>query len=60
MLTRRQARWALFLSKYNYTIIPTLGKQNTADALSRHSDLKEGIATDNTDRILLTPDKFRI
>ena len=50
----------LFLSKYNYTIISTLGKQNTADALSRRPDLKEGIATDNTNRILLTPDKFRI
>ena len=53
-------QWALFLSKYNYTIIPTLGKQNTADALSRCPDLKEGIATDNADCILLTPDKFRI
>jgi hypothetical protein len=59
-LTCRQARWALFLSKYNYTIIPTPGKQNTADALSQRPDLKEGIATDNANRILLTPDKFRI
>jgi len=33
-LTCRQVRWALFLSEYNYMIIPTLGKQNTADALS--------------------------
>ena len=30
------------------------------DALSQRPDLKEGIATDNADRILLTPDKFRI
>jgi len=59
-LTHRQVRWALFLSEYNYTIIPTPGKQNTADALSQHPDLKEGIATDNADHILLTPDKFRI
>ena len=59
-LTRRQARWALFLSKYNYTIVPTPGKQNTADALSRRPDLKKGIAPDNADQILLTPDKFRI
>jgi hypothetical protein len=41
-------------------IILTLGKQNTANALSRCPDLKEGIATDNTDCILLTPDKFHI
>jgi hypothetical protein len=33
-LTCRQAQWALFLSEYNYTIIPTPGKQNTVDALS--------------------------
>jgi hypothetical protein len=59
-LTHWQAWWALFLNEYNYMIIPTPEKQNTADSLSRHPDLKEGIATDNTDRILLTPDKFRI
>jgi hypothetical protein len=59
-LTRRQARWALFLSKYNYMIIPTPGKQNIADALSRRLDLKEGIAPNNADCILLTPDKFCI
>ena len=41
-------------------IIPTRGKQNTADALSQRPDLKEGIAPDNADHILLTPDKFRI
>jgi hypothetical protein len=41
-------------------IIPTPEKQNTADALSQCLDLKEGIATDNADRILLTLDKFRI
>jgi hypothetical protein len=41
-------------------IILTPGKQNTADALSWHPDLKEGIATDNANRILLTPDKFHI
>jgi len=40
--------------------ILTQGKQNIADALSQHLDLKEGIATDNTDHILLTPDKFCI
>jgi hypothetical protein len=59
-LTCRQAQWALFLSKYNYTIVLTLGKQNTADMLSWRPDLKEGIATDNADHILLTLDKFHI
>jgi hypothetical protein len=50
----------LFLSEYNYTIVSTLGKQNTANALSQHPDLKEGIAPNNTNCILLMPDKFRI
>jgi len=59
-LIHRQARWALFLSKYNYMIILTLRKQNIADTLSQCPDLKEGIATNNTNHILLTPDKFRI
>jgi len=59
-LTCQQAWWALFLSEYNYTIIPTPGKQNTANALSWRLDLKEGIATNNTNCILLTPDKFCI
>ena len=59
-LTCQQAWWALFLSEYNYTIIATPGKQNTANVLSRRLDHKEGIAPDNTDRILLMPDKFWI
>jgi len=59
-LTRRQARWALFLATFDYEIIPKPGKINKADALSQQPDYKEGIASDNAERILLTPDKFRI
>src|SRR6201999_3961139 len=44
----------------NYIIIPKPGKLNKADALSRQPDYKEGIATDNSEKILLTPDKLRI
>src|SRR4029077_12669561 len=43
-LTRRQARWSLFLGEFNYLIIPKPGKINKADALSRRPDYKEGIA----------------
>ena len=50
----------LFLSEYNYTIVPTAGKQNIADALSWRPDLTEGIAPNNANCILLTPDKFQI
>ena len=59
-LTRQQACWSLFLSTYDYLIIPKPGKTNKANALSRRPDYKEGIASDNFDKILLTPDKFRI
>ena len=40
-LTARQARWAEFLSEFDYNIIYKEGKDNiVADALSRRSDLK--------------------
>jgi hypothetical protein len=57
-LTRRQARWSLFLATYDYVIIPKPGKYNKADGLSRHPDYKEGIASKNAECILLTPKKF--
>ena len=59
-LTCCQAHWALFLATFDYEIIPKPGKINKANALSRQPDYKEGIASDNVERILLTPDKFRI
>src|SRR6266705_1822464 len=43
---------------FDYEIIPKPGKINKADALSLRPDYKEGIAFDNAERILLTPDKF--
>ena len=58
MLTRRQARWSLFLATFDYVIIPKPGKFNKADGLSRRLDYKEGIASENAERILLTPEKF--
>jgi len=57
-LTRCQARWSLFLGTFDYVIIPKPGKINKADALSRHPDYKEGIASENAETILLTPEKF--
>jgi len=51
-------RWSLFLATYDFIIIPKPSKLNKADALSRHPDYKEGIASENADRILLTTDKF--
>jgi len=48
------------LATFDYKIIPKPGKINKADALSWRPDYKEGIASDNAERILLTPDKFHI
>src|SRR6202008_4833350 len=59
-LTCCQARWSLFLSDFNYVIIPKPSKLNKADALLQWPDYKEGIATDNSKKILLTPDKLQI
>ena len=53
-------RWALFLATFNFLIIPKPGKLNKADALSRCPDYKEGIASENAEQVLLTPDKFHI
>ena len=57
-LTRRQARWSILLGTYDYVIIPKPGKLNQADGLSRHPDYKEGIASENAERVLLDPGKF--
>jgi hypothetical protein len=48
----------LFLATFDYIIIPKPGKYNKADGLSRRPDYKEGIASENAERILLTPEKF--
>ena len=57
-LTRRQARWSLFLATFDYVIISKPGKYNKADGLSRCPDYKEGIVLENSECILLSPEKF--
>ena len=57
-LTHRQVHWSLFLATFNYVIIPKPGKFNKADGLSRRPDYKEGIASENAERVLLAPEKF--
>src|ERR1700749_1278773 len=56
-LNRRQARWSLWLSRFDYTLIHKSGITNKADALSRRPDLR-GDNPDNTDRVLLNADVF--
>ncbi|ESK80804.1 pro-pol protein [Moniliophthora roreri MCA 2997] len=53
-LNRRQARWSLFLSEFDLTLIHVLGKSLTqADALSQWSNECEDEDTDNENVILL-------
>ena len=60
-LNRQQARWALYLSRFDFNLVhkpgPTMGK---ADALSRHADYKEGIEHDNENVVLLKPKFFKV
>ncbi|THH07173.1 hypothetical protein EW145_g3557 [Phellinidium pouzarii] len=60
-LNRRQARWSLFLSRFNFTIIHKPGSSmSKVDLLSRRVDHKEGVEDDNKDVILLKPELFHI
>jgi len=53
-LNRRQARWALYLSRFNFTLKHVLGsKMGKADGLSRRSDWEKGGEGDNEERTLL-------
>ena len=57
-LTRRQARWALFLSRFHYTLEHRPGKlSGKPDALSRRADHNKG-KDDNKGRVLLKPEHF--
>ena len=59
-LNRRQVRWALYLSQFNFTLkhVPekSMGK---ADGLSRRPDWQEGVKKDNEDRMLIWPEWVR-
>jgi len=59
-LNRRQARWALYLSWFNFKLkhVPrkSIGK---ADKLSRRPDWQEGVERDNKDQKLIKPEWVR-
>lgn len=58
-LNRRQARWALELAEYDFTLSHKPCRTNHCpDALSRHPDYNTG-DQDNADTILLRPQWFR-
>jgi RNase H-like domain found in reverse transcriptase len=57
-LSRRQARWALYLSRFKFIIIHKPGAYNKSDALSHRPDHKEGMVHDNEERVLLDTKYF--
>ncbi|RHW29194.1 hypothetical protein D1B32_23565 [Oceanobacillus profundus] len=59
-LNRRQARWALYLSRFDFTLIHKPGTSMTkADALSRRVDHAKGIESDNSGITLIKPEWIR-
>ena len=53
-LNRRQARWALYLSQFDFTLKHVAGaKMGKADGLSRRADWKVGVDKDNDNQILI-------
>lgn len=60
-LSRRQARWALYLTRFNYKLHHKPGKTMQAeDPLSRRPDHEEGVNLDNNNQILLKPEFLKI
>ena len=60
-LTRRQARWALFMTHFDFVLYHKLGKtMQVENPLFRQADHKMGINLDNINQMLLKPEFFAI
>ena len=56
-LNRRQARWALYLSRFNFTLKHIPGsKMGKVDSLSRRPDWEVGVEKNNEDEMLVKPE----
>jgi len=59
-LNHRQVRWALYLSRFNFTLKHVPGESmGKADRLSKRLDWQEGVERDNEDQILIKPEWVR-
>jgi len=53
-LNRRQARWSLYLSRFDFALKHVAGKSmRRADSLSRRVDWTEGVERDNENQVML-------
>jgi len=60
-LNQRQARWALYLSRFDFTLKHVLGsKMGKADSLSRRPDWEIGVKRDNEDETLVKPEWLEV
>ena len=59
-LNRRQARWALYLSQFDFTLKHVAGsKMGKADGLSRRADWKVGVDKNNENQVLVKDNWIR-
>jgi len=60
-LNRRQTRWALYLSRFDFTLkhVPE-SKMEKADSLSRRLDWKIEVKRDNKDETLVKPEWLEV
>jgi len=60
-LNRRQARWALYLSKFDFMLKHVLGsKMGKADSLSRRLDWEISVKKDNEDETFVKPEWLEV
>jgi len=60
-LNQRQARWALYLSRFNFMLKHILeSKIGKADSLSRRPDWEVGVERDNENKTLVKPEWLKV
>jgi len=60
-LNRRQARWALYLSRFDFILKHILGsKMGKTDSLSRRPDWEVGVERDNENEMLVKPEWLEV
>ena len=60
-LNQRQARWSLYLSRFDFTLKHVAGKSiERADSLSRRVDWAEGVERDNENQVMLKEEWLEI
>jgi hypothetical protein len=58
-LSRRQARWAQFLTRFDFDLLHKRGETNKVDGLSQRIDHKHGVENNNADQTLLPEQLFK-